>query len=170
MEEALQVLNEMKRAGVIQEYAIGGGMALVFYTEPVLTYDLDVFVLLQAGDASAISMTPIYSYLAAKGHAPEGEHVVIGDMPVQLLPAYNALVDEAVQQARAIRFGETDTRVVRAEHLAAIMVQTYRPKDRERLALLLAEAEMDTGFLQGVLTRYGLVSRWEDYQRRSHDG
>ena len=37
---ALRALNELKASGVIQDYAIGGAMGVVFWTEPVVTYDL----------------------------------------------------------------------------------------------------------------------------------
>jgi hypothetical protein len=44
-EQTLRAINEMKDAGVIEDYAIAGAMALVFWIEPVPTYDLDVLVL-----------------------------------------------------------------------------------------------------------------------------
>ena len=43
MEAALKVLNEIEREGVITRYAIGGAVGAIFYMEPFLTYDLDVF-------------------------------------------------------------------------------------------------------------------------------
>ena len=42
--EVLRTLNFMKDEGVFEDYAISGAMALVFWTEPVPTYDLDVLV------------------------------------------------------------------------------------------------------------------------------
>ncbi len=44
MEKALSVINEMMHLGLIKSYAIGGGIAATYYIEPVLTYDLDVFL------------------------------------------------------------------------------------------------------------------------------
>ena len=38
----------MKHEGVIEDYAVAGAMAILFWTEPVPTYDLDVLVLLPA--------------------------------------------------------------------------------------------------------------------------
>jgi len=46
METTLQVLNDLERTGVVRRYAIGGAMGATFYVEPVLTFDLDVFVVL----------------------------------------------------------------------------------------------------------------------------
>ena len=44
MEKTLQVLNALERNGVLSRYAIGGAMGATFYAEPVVTFDLDVFV------------------------------------------------------------------------------------------------------------------------------
>jgi hypothetical protein len=39
-----QLLNEMKRMGVIRDYALFGATAQMRYTEPVATRDADVLV------------------------------------------------------------------------------------------------------------------------------
>ena len=52
MEKTLQVLNALERGGVLRRYAIGGAMAATFYAEPVLTFDLDIFVLLPQAQAA----------------------------------------------------------------------------------------------------------------------
>jgi hypothetical protein len=46
MRRTLEVLNELEKESVFSRYAIDGAMAATFYTEPVLTFDLDVFVVL----------------------------------------------------------------------------------------------------------------------------
>ena len=46
MKRTIEVLNELEKEGVISRYAIGGAMGAIFYTEPFLTFDLDVFVVL----------------------------------------------------------------------------------------------------------------------------
>jgi hypothetical protein len=55
--DALRILNAMKAEGVVEEYAIAGAMALVFWTEPVPTWDLDVLVFLPSAQG------PLVSYL-----------------------------------------------------------------------------------------------------------
>jgi len=41
---------------VIEEYAVAGALALVFWTEPVPTYDLDVLVFLPPSVGSVVSL------------------------------------------------------------------------------------------------------------------
>jgi hypothetical protein len=48
----------------------------------------------------------------------------------------SALLEEALKEARDTSYEEVPTRVVRAEHLIAICLQTGRDKDRERVRLL----------------------------------
>jgi hypothetical protein len=45
-ERALGALNELKRDEVVSDYAIAGALTLLFWSEPVATYDLDVLVFL----------------------------------------------------------------------------------------------------------------------------
>jgi hypothetical protein len=160
MEKTLQVLNSLEAAGVISRYAIGGAMAATFYTEPVLTFDLDIFVVLPEGRAGLLTLAPLYEELQRRGYAEEGECVNIEGVPVQFLPAYNPLLEEALAEARETSYEQTPTRVLRAEHLAAIAVQTGREKDRQRVRLLGAQASMDRAHLSGVLARHGLEAEW----------
>jgi hypothetical protein len=113
----LEILNELEREGVFSRYAIGGAMAATFYTEPVLTFGLDVFVLLSASTGKLVSLAPIYEALRARGYGEEKETVVIEGVPVQFLPAYNALIEETVAQAREIDYEGVPARVAQAEHL-----------------------------------------------------
>lgn len=169
MEKTLQILNELERKGLINRYAIAGGIAVLFYTEPVLTFDLDIFCLLPTPPGGLVSLSPLYEKLKGMGYAAEAEHVMVEGMPVQFIPSYHPLVDEALAEAVEVRYRETTTRVVRAEHLLAIMLQTYRPKDRERMLLLLDEAKIDLSFVQAVLVRHGLVEKWEAFRKRYAD-
>ena len=52
MKEALKAIAELVKDGVIMDYAIGGAMGATFYLEPVVTMDLDVFVLFK--DSSSL--------------------------------------------------------------------------------------------------------------------
>lgn len=163
MKRALEVLNELKQEGIFSRYAIGGAMAATFYTEPVLTFDLDVFVLPNPAAGALISLAPIYDALARRGYTQEKECVLIEGVPVQFLPAYNSLIEEALAQAREIDYDGVRTRVVRAEHLVAICLQTGRARDRARVALLHEQSDLDRTFLADLLRRYSLEEKWKNW-------
>jgi len=169
MEKTLKVLNELERKKIIEKYAIGGGIATIFYMEPVLTYDMDVFIFLPHTSSGLISLSPVYEYLRNKGYKAHQEHLMIEGVPVQFIPAYNALVEEAVKEAREIRYKRTKTRVLRVEHLLAIMLQTNRLKDRTRMAQLLEEAKVETGYLMEILVQHGLRERWDEFRNQFHE-
>jgi len=157
MEKTLRVLNDLERAGVVSRYAIGGAMAATFYVEPVLTFDLDVFIVLPGTSGALLTLSPLYEALRAQGYREEKECVNIEGVPVQFLPAYNALVEEALAEAREVMYEATPTRVLRAEHLLAIALQTDRAKDRERVRLLREQASLDSAYLATLLVRHGLA-------------
>lgn len=163
MERTLQVLNELERDGIISRYAIGGAMGATFSVEPLLTFDLDIIVLLPETTTGLLTLAPLYEALRAKGYIEEGECVLIEGVPVQFLPAYNALLEEALREARDMSYQATSVRVLRAEHLAAICVQTGRLKDRERLRILREQVTLDGPYLNGILHRHHLEEKWNTW-------
>ena len=44
MKHTLEVLNRLVSEHIVDDYAIGGAMGAMFYTEAVTTTDLDIFV------------------------------------------------------------------------------------------------------------------------------
>jgi len=162
MERTLQILNRLERDGVLSRYAIGGAMAAMFYVEPVSTFDLDVFVVLpQRGEL--LTLAPLYETLRAWGYTEDGECVLIEGVPVQFLPAYNPLLEEALETARETLYENTPTRVMKVEHLIAICLQTGRAKDRDRVRLFCEEAPIDRSALEAILKRHGLDERWRQW-------
>jgi hypothetical protein len=153
----------MEGAGLVQRHAIGGAMAAYFYSEAVVTEDLDAFVLLPPA-SGLLTLTPIYDFLKARGATERREHLVLAGTLVQLIPAYDSLTEEAVQQSVERRVGQTPTRVMRAEHLIAIALKTGRAKDRARVALLLEEADVDADALMDILQRHGLLAKWNEFK------
>ena len=170
MERTIHILNRMREEGVFQSYAIGGGIAALFYIEPLTTFDLDVFVLLANGPSPLVSLSPIYSWLQQRGYTPRGEQVVIEGIPVHFIPAYNPLVVEAVRAAVEKPYANATARVLAPEYLMAIMIQTGRPTDRERLMRFLEEAEISSELLERILTEHGLKSALESIRRSWHGG
>lgn len=84
MEKTLNVLNELEKNGLLERYAIGGGIAALYYAEPVLTYDLDVFCILPSEREEVITLSPIYEYLQDKSYKADEEHILIEGVPVQV--------------------------------------------------------------------------------------
>ena len=72
VKELAQLLNEMRRAGVIRDYALFDATAQMRYTEPVATLDADVLVALDSADRLDM-LGGVYEFCAAKGYYPDGE-------------------------------------------------------------------------------------------------
>ena len=162
MRRTLEVLNELEKESVFSRYAIGGAMAATFYTEPVLTFHLDVFILLQSKSGGGlVSLDVIHQALRGRGYNAERETVLIEGVPVQFLPAYHALIEEALALAHEIDYEGVPARVVRAEHLIAICLRTGRAKDRARVAMLREQAHLDHELLADILNRHQLEEKWE---------
>jgi hypothetical protein len=167
MEKALQVIEEITRRGVIKAYAIGGGIAATYYIEPVLTYDLDIFFIPAKEGLDVLA--PIYEYAKERGFSTQAESILIEGFPVQFIPAYNDLVREAVENASTLKYRDVEAKVVTAEYLAAIALQTGRAKDRERVIRLLEEADIDRTVFDRILESFGLAEKFKKLERQLHE-
>jgi len=165
MKETLAEINVLREARIIGQSAIGGAMGATFYLEPVSTFDLDIFVLFE-GAPMILTLSPIYKFLKARGHGAEGDAIVIHGWPVQFLPAEGALLREAVQLAREIDFEGVPARVMTAEHLMAIALQTGRAKDYARLVTFVEAEVADAPVLREILARHGLDDAWLRFEQR----
>ena len=166
LSKTLDVLNEMQHEGVIGEYAIGGAIAAFYYLEPAATFDVDIFIPREPKAGELLSLAPIYEYLQARGYHEKGETVAIADWEVQFIPAYNPLVREALAAAKTVDLEGTGTRVLPAEHLMAIALQTGRNKDFARLVQFLEAGVADQARFNEILQRHDLEEKWRTFQNK----
>ncbi len=146
---ALETLNGLKREGIIKDYAIGGGYAVNYYLEPSYTYDLDLLVLL----GSDADYHVLYEHLREAGNKIENIYITIGDLPVQSLPSFiSPLFDEAIRKARRITVGGVPSKVIRVEYLIALLLISFRTKDKIRILSLLELT--DRKVLDEILRRF----------------
>src|SRR5438046_2154351 len=124
--DALRALSRIKAEGVVDDYAIAGAMALLFWAEPVPTYDLDVLAFLPDSGTPLVSGDP-------------EEHLIIEGVPTQIVPSPSPLADEAIQSAETLDYEGVPVRVVRPEYLIALYLApgAGTRKRRERAAALL---------------------------------
>jgi hypothetical protein len=169
MERVIQVINRMQADGVIESYAIGGGIAAIYYLEPYQTDDIDVFVPVAAvavGNVGLISLEPIYRYLKDLGYAAVKEGVLIEDWLVQFIPTFQTLQEDALKKALKVRFGETETRIFSAEYLAAELLRSGRPKDQLRVLALIEAEKLDVQLFRDIINRHGLTEKWITFEKR----
>ena len=165
MRELAQLLNEMREAGVIKNYALFGAVAQMRYTEPVATLDADVLIAVPSPDRLNV-LADVYGYCRKKGFDPDGESIRVGTWPVQFVPAFNPLTVEAMEQADTADFEGVPFRVVGAEHLAIIALSTGRAKDFTRILALLEASCVTTEQLAALAGRHGLSDAWNRFTSR----
>lgn len=157
--DALRVLNALKTTGLIDEYAIAGAMAIVFWTEPVPTFDLDVLILQPQPPAGGlVSLERLYRWAESRGYAVEDEHILVEGLPTQFVPAPDALALEAISSAVELDYEGVVVRVVRPEYLIALYLQpgARTQKRRERAAMLAELPSLNRAVADEILKRYGL--------------
>ena len=152
--EVLRAANDLLTAGLIEDWALGGALAAIYYVEPFATYDADIFFIPK--DKGLTSGIPaIYAHLQAHGWEVEGEHLMVRGFPVQFLAA-SGLTEEAVREAEQIDYEGVPGKVFRAEHIMAIAASVGRAKDKARIEQLLQQADLDQSRLKSILERHKL--------------
>ena len=162
----LKMLNKLRDDRLLEDYAIGGGIAVLYYTEPVLTYDFDVICVFPESGL-LVDPSPVFEYLRNEGYVfGKEDRVDIEGIPVQFIPASKGLVEEALKNAMNVKISGVETRILTVEYLIAIMLQLNRPKDRAKIDLLINNEEVihDASKLQSILTNHDLISKWQRFK------
>jgi hypothetical protein len=155
--DVFRELNLLKATGLVRDYAIGGATAVLFYAEPTRTYDVDVFILLDAPTPPGLtSLSTLYAWARSRGFATDAEHILVHGVPVQFLPAHNALAEDAVGGARVLDYDGVPVRVIDPEHLAALAFQAGGSRRRERAWQLLETGGVNRERLRALLAAHGI--------------
>jgi hypothetical protein len=154
----LRRVNELREKGLVEQYAIGGAWAATYFSEPILTEDLDVFCHLPS-QSLLISLSPIYEHLKNLGYQPaDGTHadsIQIEDVPVQFLVG-NALIDEAIENAVEVDLMGERARIFDLEYVLAVALDVGRAKDLSRIDTMLqvTTRPIDQERLRSILVKH----------------
>jgi hypothetical protein len=163
------MVEQMRLDKVIGAYAIGGAVAATFYIEPISTVYVDIFVVLPTIPGTQIlSLSGIYDYLLARGCPMQDEYIIVGHWPIQFLAATTELELEALSNAVDAEADGVKTRVMSAEHLVAICLQTGRFKDYDRIERFLEHDAVDIPKLEDILKRHRLLDKWKAFQQNKY--
>ena len=144
--DVLRAANDLATAGLVEDWALGGALAAIYYVEPFTTYDADIFCIPKDKSLTA-GIPAIYAHLQAQGWQVEREHLLVRGFPVQFLAA-SALTEEAVREAERMNYEGVPAKVFRAEHIVAIAASVGRAKDKARIEQLLQQADLDQSRLE----------------------
>ena len=108
----------------------------------------------------------IHEYCEKKGYHAEGATIRVGEWPVQFIPVFSALTQDALENAETVEFEGVPIRVVRAGYLAVIALSTGRSKDHQRILSLLESGNTSRSELCALAEHYGLAATWEKFAKR----
>lgn len=154
MKKAIELLNQLEAEGVMGKFALGGAVAAAVYTEPINTFDVDIFVVLPESQG-LVTLSSIYKRLSEMGYKSEGDAVNIAGVPVQFLPVSEPLLQDALENAIVQDYDGVPLRIFSLEHLILIALKLGRPKDKARMALF-KEADIDYDKLRSLGATYNL--------------
>lgn len=169
IEKVFKVINRMYREGIIKDYAIGGAIATLRWTEPFFTQDLDVFVVLHTEPQEGkkiIILSPIYEYLKRMGYSDwEGHRIIIEGVPVDIFVA-DELEQRAIEEAVGTDYKGIKIKVMTPEYLIALFLRAGRDKDIRKIQMLVTQAKIDKIKLDKILTDYGLKKKFTEFKKK----
>jgi hypothetical protein len=152
--DVLRAANELVAARLIEDWALGGALAAIYYVEPFATYDADIFFI-PADKGLTAGIPGIYARLQDQGWRVEREHLIVRGFPVQFLAA-SGLTEEAVREAEHFEFESVPAKVFSPEHIVAIAASVGRQKDKARIEQFLQQSNLDKTKLESILQRFKL--------------
>lgn len=135
LKEILEAANDLARKGLIKDYALGGALAAIYYVEPFVTYDADIFFV-PVEEGLTAGLPEIHAFLKSRGWQAEGDHLLVNDFPVQFLAA-RGLTEEAVREAQSVEYAGIRAKLFSAEHVVAVAASVGRQKDKARIEQML---------------------------------
>lgn len=164
MKDTINVINKLKENGLINDYAIGGAIAVLKWTEPFFTRDLDIFIIHEAKEKEIV-LTPIYEYLKERGAQWEKQWIIVNGIPVDFIVA-DKLETEAIENAEEVEYEEVKTKILTPEYLIALFIRAGRDKDERKIEMLLKQTKIDMEKLEKILNENELIEKFVKFKEK----
>ena len=161
MPEIIDMLDDLEKHEIIENYVIGGATALLYYSTPHLTDDIDIFID-KKQKGILYSLSDLYNFLTRKYKARiEGEFIVVKGNPIQFLVAGDNITKDAFNNPNTVNIRGRKFKLFSLEYLIAIMLYLNKLKYKERLRIVKEENQYDEIKLNKILIKYNLIERWD---------
>ncbi|HLC15896.1 MAG TPA: hypothetical protein VJL89_06685 [Thermodesulfovibrionia bacterium] len=166
MKKTIQVINKLKKKGVIQDYAIGDAVASFFYLEATLTEDLDIFIQIESTEGEILTLSFLFKSLEDEGYKEiRKEGIIIDKWPVQFLPVTTDLEKEALGNAIHETIEGESVKVFSSEYLMAICLAVGRSKDKIRFEQFYNERCYSEEKFMDIISRHNLIDKYNKLKK-----
>lgn len=161
MPEIIDMLNDLEKNDLVEDYVIGGATALLYYSTPHLTEDIDVFIK-KKQKGLLFSLSDIYDFLKRKYKAKEeNEYLLIKGNPIQFLVPGDKITQEAFDNSNKVNLKGKVFKLFSLEYIIGIMLFLNKSKYRERLRIVKSEEQYNQIELYKILNKYNLLEKWK---------
>jgi hypothetical protein len=160
MPEIIDILNDLENNDIVEDYVIGGATALLYYSTPHLTDDIDVFIK-KKQKGLLFSLSDLYEFLKRKYKAvEEGEFLIIKGNPLQFLVPGDKITQEAFDNPNIVNVKGKKFKIFSLEYIIGIMLYLGKSKYKERLRIVKEENQYNDKELNTILKKYNLLDKW----------
>lgn len=111
LSKVIKTFNKLKQQGVIKNYAIGGGVGYLFYSEPTYTDDLDIFIEGYNKQSEIAEIRAVEKEARGLGLRMKDGYIGIDNIPVQVTIPKTELTEEALRHATYKQVGKLEVKV-----------------------------------------------------------
>lgn len=147
---ALKVFHRLSEKGIFEDYAIGGAIAVNYYTEPRNTQDLDLYFLI---DDKGYHL--LWETLRSMGYKAKGQRVIVEEVPVDMFPvSIHPIYEEALQKAIRVKVDGITVKIFSPEYLMVTKLMAFRERDRGDISDLFQFSKVNMNLLRSIIRRY----------------
>ena len=170
LQEIINILDDLADTNVINNWALCGGIAEQYYTNPPATKDIDFFV--TSDDKTIMAGVRIANAFIANGAEYHKHMLNYKGIIVDIIIKDDDLHKKAVEKADIAIISGVELYVLTPDYLAAIAVQTGRDKDIAR-----ADELFKAGLLTTIFNKICLstdisaknLNKFNNYERHSNE-
>ena len=145
-----KIFNDLKREGVFDDFAIGGAVAVNYYTDVRDTIDIVIYVLTDDEGYSLLWQT-----LTSMGYRPKGQRIDMEGTLVDMFPvSIHPIFEEALKDAKRVKVSDTWVKVFRPEYIIATKLVAFRDRDQVDIHDLFKFTNINIPKLEDILRRY----------------
>lgn len=162
MELVLDKLDIVEAKGMMPDYVLGGGVASSLWAEPIMTEDMDIFIVSNIPVSAVMQVPDFQQELIKQGGVWEGARIRIQGVLLDVVDITTPLMMEAFETSVSKNLERHIVRVILPEYLIAKYVEIQRPKDLRKIDNLLEYAPIDYKKLKDILQRYNLYTTYTE--------
>lgn len=160
MGKLIVALDDLINQGIIKDYAVTDGVAMVYHIYPVSAINAAIFFQSPDNYTDAQTLERIQNWARQKGYEIVGKFIKnIWELPTEFIPAKNELIKEAIKEAIEAPYRDKKIKILSLNYLIATLVQEHSLLN-SYLCRIMDVIPIDRAWLERTANKHGFAQRY----------